>query len=542
MQSTQGSRFDKVTVLATPAFLLGMGAFLYLRTFIFPWTPIYQGDTAPIFLLDAARLLQGEVMYRDFFELTFPGAPVLYWGLFKIFGPRAWIPSAALTALGLGFAWLGIAVSRRFCKGTAVYLPSLLFLTLTYGTTLDANHHWFSTLAIVGAMAVLLEARSWARLVGAGALCGLATWFTQSRGVIALAGFSIFLVWEMRRKLVPWRQLLKSHLWLGGGMLLAVLPVVYFAWEAGAQRFIYCTFTFVRAYYPYYRWNTWRGYMTEPPEFSGWVQVPALAMWLFVHLLVPLIFLLFLARYRREAQLRPAEPWERLMLVALTGLFLFLGIAFSPVWERLCTVALPACVLLVWFVESSGKVRRALLTVLWLAGFAVALVMPIMTQLGVRGYLDARTGHIAFTSTTFAEEDAQEKFKWVLEHTRPGESFFNGRDADLYFFLGLRNPAPVPFLSTSDYTRPEQVQQVIAGLEKYRVRLVMWWPELDLPEDAAHPEGDHLSPLRAYLCRHYRVAKTFSDGVQVWKRREEQARDDLLSRKTLCPDRSRHRS
>jgi hypothetical protein len=88
----------------------------------------------------------------------------------------------------------------------------------------------------------------------------------------------------------------------------------------------------------------------------------------------------------------------------------------------------------------------------------------------------------------------------------------------MYFMLNVRNPAEVPFLTTSDYTRPEQVLNVLNGLQAHRVRFVMWWPELDLPDDAAHPEGDHLGPLRAYLSRHYRVVKTFTDGTQVWER------------------------
>jgi hypothetical protein len=46
--------------------LLGSLCFLYLRTFLLPCVPIYQGDNAPFFLLDAARMLRGEVIYHDF--------------------------------------------------------------------------------------------------------------------------------------------------------------------------------------------------------------------------------------------------------------------------------------------------------------------------------------------------------------------------------------------------------------------------------------------------------------------------------------------
>src|SRR2546426_3703398 len=43
---------------ASLIFLAGSLVFLYLLTFILPHTPVLQGDTAPIFLLDAVRMLQ----------------------------------------------------------------------------------------------------------------------------------------------------------------------------------------------------------------------------------------------------------------------------------------------------------------------------------------------------------------------------------------------------------------------------------------------------------------------------------------------------
>ena len=35
---------------------------------------------------------------------------------------------------------------------------------------------------------------------------------------------------------------------------------------------------------------------------------------------------------------------------------------------------------------------------------------------------------------------------------------------------------------------------------------------------ALEPRGDHLQPVRAYLRDHYRVAKVFSNGDQIWER------------------------
>ena len=68
------------------ALLLAACCYLYLQTFILPCVPISQGDNTHFFLLDGARMLRGEVLYRDFQELTFPGMEALTFLLLKSFG------------------------------------------------------------------------------------------------------------------------------------------------------------------------------------------------------------------------------------------------------------------------------------------------------------------------------------------------------------------------------------------------------------------------------------------------------------------------
>ena len=85
---------------------------------------------------------------------------------------------------------------------------------------------------------------------------------------------------------------------------------------------------------------------------------------------------------------------------------------------------------------------------------------------------------------------------------------------DTYVALSLQNPTPEPYVTNTDYTRPEQVQAVVRSLERTDVRLVLWSLELDTPQGKI--EGDHLGPLRVFLRTHYQIVKTFADGDQVW--------------------------
>src|SRR2546426_11139691 len=192
---------------ASLIFLAGSLVFLYLLTFILPHTPVLQGDTAPIFLLDAVRMLQGDVIYRDFFELTLPGTPLVYQASFMVFGIRAWIPNAMLILLGVSLSWLSIGISKRLMNAGYVLLPSLLFLTFVFGNTLDANHHWYSTLAVIGALALLIEGRSHRHIAMAGALCGGGASFTQYPGGGSTRGLSALFIFGIQHKGENWEGL-----------------------------------------------------------------------------------------------------------------------------------------------------------------------------------------------------------------------------------------------------------------------------------------------------------------------------------------------
>ncbi len=487
---------------------------LYLDAFILPHTPIYQGDTAPIYLLEATKMLAGQVIYRDFFQFTLPGTQVFYMLLFKWFGVRAWIPSATWVFLGTGLAYTCVVISKQLLSGLSVYLSSLLFLGLGFVTERDPTHHWFSTLACIAAIAILMPKRSPSRLVAAGVLCGLATLFTQSRGIVAIAGFATFLLWECRTKKQGWGSLFKAGMYLVIPFLAVTLPVLaYLAWKVGPRLFINCTVVFLMKYWSKWFWGTIYVYGADLPDLPFWLEAPALLIWLFIHLLLPFVYIWFFVQYRRRAISHPEEPWDRAMLIGIVGFFLFLGIAFSPIWFRLISVSPPAIILFVWLIKSPAKLPRTLMRLAWACGLLALASQSATAQIGWKGYLKSPTGRAALLG-----RDRYEKYRWVLEHTHPGDFYFQADDCDEYFLLGLQNPAEVSFVTDSIYTRPEQVQNAIEMIEKHRVRFVMWSAWLDVPRS---PGADgSTGPLRVYLRAHYHPVKGFDDAQYevVWER------------------------
>jgi len=111
---------------------------------------------------------------------------------------------------------------------------------------------------------------------------------------------------------------------------------------------------------------------------------------------------------------------------------------------------------------------------------------------------------------------AYDRYRWAASQTRPSDFFFGGLFPDFYFILKLRNPAPVAFITPYEYTRPEEVHAVLAGLEQHQVKTVLWASALDL---STSPQGDHLSPLRLYIREHYHISRTFPE-YEVWSRND----------------------
>lgn len=510
----KGSHQNPLTQLQVLPYIVAIGC-LYLDAFIFPHTPIYQGDTAPIYLLESTKMLQGQVIYRDFFQFTLPGTQVFYLLLFKLFGVRAWIPSATWVLLGIGLAWTCVAISKQLLSGASVYLPSLLFLGLGYATERDPTHHWFSTLACMAAITILMPRRTPARLVAAGALCALATLFTQSRGIVAIAGFAIFLLWECRAKRQGWGWLFKAGMYLLTPFLATTVPVLaYLAWKVGPGLFFNSTAVFLMKYWSKWFWGTIYVYGADLPDVPLWLEAPALLVWLFLHLLLPSVYVLFFVQHRRRARTHREEPWDRAMLIAIMGFFLFLGIAFSPIWLRLISVVPPAMILFVWLIQSQAKQPRALMRLAWACGLLALASQTIIVQTGWKGYLNSPTGRAALLDPA-----RYAKYRWILEHTHPGDFYFQADDCDEYFLLGLRNPAEVSFVTESSYTRPDQVQNAVEMLENHRVQFVMWSAWLDVPSSPG-ADGKALSPLRACLRAHYHPGREFMDdqNEEVWER------------------------
>ena len=480
----------------------------YFRTFIFPNVPLLPSGDQIGFAYAGSRIAAGQLPYRDYFQIVPPGTDLTYALLVKLFGLHTWTPHLVMAVLAALAAFLLTLISMRVLRGLAVVLPGLFLIGFLLPEALDATHHWFSTAAALAALLVLLGGATFPRISAAGALCGLTACFTQTKGASVLVGFVVYLAWRAAYDDVPARQWLRQSLVLSAAaaVTFAVLNARFIS-AVGLGRWVYCIIVYPLLYYPAPALNNWRvlGHdfvWHEGP--SRWLVYP------FVYATVPLACIVFLLTTRRRWKDR-TEPWPELVLIAITGIFMFLAIAPSPSMKRLASVAPPAMILLVWMLSQAGKGRRWIRVGLSLAAIVMTLGSPVRMQTRHYDFLDLPGGRTAFRDPLEYQE-----YSWILQHTHPGQFFFG---MPMHLPFQLMNPAAIDGFAPSEYTRPEQVTEMVRALQAHPTPLMILSSTKKYPLSTGLP-SDHLGPFRDYLYGNYRLTQTFATGDEVWERKD----------------------
>ena len=70
----------------------------YLREFVLPDVPTMTWGDYGLFATNGARILAGQMPYRDYFTFLPPGTDLIYSLLFRWFGLELWIPNLVIIA------------------------------------------------------------------------------------------------------------------------------------------------------------------------------------------------------------------------------------------------------------------------------------------------------------------------------------------------------------------------------------------------------------------------------------------------------------
>jgi hypothetical protein len=483
--------------------LLGCFAFLYANLFANPDTPFLLGGDQVFFWMNAQRLLYGEQIYRDFFEFTPPGTDLLYLAIFKLFGPRVWTPNGVVLTLGMALCALCLHISKSIMPRTQAVLATSLYLVFVVGTTLDGTHHWFSLLAVMGAVAILAPGSTPTRTAVAGALLGLAAFITQTRGPVAAAGIVAWMTWERFCTNDPWSVFWRRQVLLFAPLILtwAVLSGYYID-TVGPRQLWYFQVTYVRQH-KVTGWNT--ASIGFPAELSP-TSMRALVRWLFAYAVLPAVYALSLRRclgILREAGWTNVAP---ICLLTIVGTALFVEIAQSPSWFRFYCVCLPGVILLVWFVGEFGKCVVYATRTLWIGVIALAVYQTWTMHTRYSAIIELPAGRVAMPPSV------AEKLSWLAARTKPGQFMLQAGWPGMYLPLALRNPLYVESIGFDGATELGYVTSSISQLEAKRVQYIVWSPRLESPPYS-------LATFHEYLVNRYQFAWKFADQDEVWERK-----------------------
>ena len=487
--------------------VLTCAVYLYLNLFLSAKTPFLLGGDQVYFWMGGQRILDGQAVYRDFFQLTPPGTDLIYAAFFRVLGTDIWVTNTVVIALGVLMGCVCFSLSRQFMKDPQAALTTGFFLVLIYGKALNATHHWFAVLLVLVAVRINMQRITGTSIALSGALLGLAAFFNQVHGGAAVLGFAVFLLLRSKRNgVAPIKAVREVTVLIFAFALMLLCLSAYYLETAGFEKLWYCLVVYV---FKYAAHSSRRTFGLPAATVSPGTLLPLLP-YLAIYLLLPVIYGISLWRCwrsRRDASF----PWNQVALLSLIGLILFLDAAVSINWLRVFAVSLPGVVLTVWAVGRLQIRRRALFVTA-----SIALACVAVRQVEVKRALSCVRGELPggrFATTP----KAYEKLRWLATQTQRGEFFLQAGWPGVYIPLQVRSPLYMPTLTRFDGVLDEDIEPAIQQMKARRVRYVLWTSTLD--EGCAFNScTDQLSIFRTYLTSSYRRIRGFDDGDVLWQK------------------------
>ncbi len=492
----------------------------------------YQLGTADeaYFLVEAARIRAGEVMYRDFFNFITPLSSYALGALFWLFGTTLATARHATAVLHAVTAVALYATARRLAVGRGLaLLAPLAFVALCQPVWPFASWHWVSTgvttLLVYAFVAAPPHQPAWRTLLP-GLLAGVLIGVQQQKGIVLYAGGAAVLVADAavaRRGSGAWPgRALAAHLaWFTAGAALVVLPVLaVFLALAGPTALYDGLVRFpLESYRPNIR-TVWGAVGPVAQPFAGHA-LPAVLR-LAPLALVPVAIDLAVALRRGDSG--RARRLSALLVLAAASVA---SIAYYPDFIHIAFIAG-----VFWVAAVCGLERGlTLLPHRGLATAARALVgLALAVALVLQAYRfaaqvrqafpvvhDTAFGRVHFPSTL---EPAQiDQVRALAAAGALRELFSYPHAASPYLTTGLPNATPYQFLAFGISPRAH-IDHALAILRRRRLPYVIGSPFLVRRND----------PVMAYIRAHYEMVPLPDgvDGMPSWflyRRRADAAAD-----------------
>jgi 4-amino-4-deoxy-L-arabinose transferase-like glycosyltransferase len=498
-------------------------AFSYLCLFrTFSWIDPDEG----IILQGAQRILNGQVVYRDFFSFFTPGSYYLLALLFRVFGSSLLVAHTALAFIGAAFSPITYLLARRVCSRQASLLTTGLMTITALPLRFVLLHNWDSTLLASIALycAVrLLERPSDLCAFATASLVSLTGMFEQSKGACLLlglgAGFAI-IAWRTRLNLFTRRQVLTIVLGLVWPVLVAA---IYFASQHALVPMLESWFWPLQHYsaankVPYgypnlaqmavFGAGSWGMRLLEIVLFSPLLWFPILPLF-GVALLVRLT-----VKGERSGISVATQRHYLLVSAAITGLLLSVLVVRTD-YTHFVYLHPVFFLIVAWLFD--GKEIRSRLFARWspVAAFLITisvLILGTASLFGTRAKNETMTRRGTITTRT-----RDQIAEYVQQRVGAGEPIFIYPYEPTYYYLtNTQNVTSYEFYQPGMHTQ-EQALEILSQLKSRPPRVILWelgfsghirnsWP--NTPAKALVND-----PVSEYIVRNYETCASLNSAA-----------------------------
>ena len=515
----EGSRSE--CYIALVIFLL---SFFYLCIFRrATWIDLDEG----IILQGAQRILDGQVLYRDFFSFFTPGSYYLLALVFRVFGDSFLVAHTALAFLGAAFSPITYLLARRVCSRQASVLVTGLMTVTAVPLRFVVIHNWDSTLWACLALycAVrLLESPSVKWAFAAASFVSLTVLFEQSKGAGLLlglgTGFFIIVLGGQQPKLFTRDRLIAILLGLAWPFFVTV---VYFASCHALTTMLASWFWPLQHYsganrVPY-AYDNMTGAARHKIFDAGSPGLRLFAILVFSASswvpFLPLLGLALLIRLtlRRWRQISIAPEWAYYVLVSATisGLLLSIIVARSD-YLHFIYLQPVFFLALAWLLDGRNIRNRFFTRIAPVVGFCLSMsLLALAAQLLFQTRADHRVVSRRGAITTQRRDTVIE---YVQAHVPPGERILIYPYQSTYYYLTQTYSA-----TRFDFYQPgmhtdRQLQEMLAEFSAHPTRAVLYQPAFADHMHEAWPNTPASAFARDamadYIKREYRECTTLT--------------------------------
>jgi len=474
--------------------------------------PLYLGNLDEAhYLHEAKRLLGGDRLYRDIFELTTPGWVYLMALLFEIFGATLRTARMAAAVIQASTATLVFVVCRQLAVRRGLALAcAATYLFVCASIWRVASQHWLACLlGVVVLLLCLLPPRAWSAF-SLGLVVGLAIAVHQARGIAMALGVACFLIVDapLRRRGDRPSLTTLGTAFVAGVLIVTVSVLGAAVASAGLEPVWYALVVHPMRNYAVVFQAPW-GWSGTAPALS----VAGVLKYMPLALLCAVPRVVGWGRPGRD----PARVRAGTALIIL-GVSLIFSVWYFPDFIHLAFIAPLFLVALADGVERALHLlpERVQLGAGWVVSAAILapVGVSLASELGVEARRmttvhDTAFGPIAISPAAAAQI---EKLAAFLNAVPARTLYCHPFSGYTYLLLDARNPTRFEFVRPGAYNTPAQVGEVIRVLRTQQVPYVQMNPAYADPRD----------PINAFIRERYELAPdAWLRGSGIWRRRPD---------------------